>query len=45
MILKNATIAITRLIATTILLSIMFGVSEKRPSSNSKFCIYQSRMA
>ncbi|KRZ81465.1 hypothetical protein T08_16518 [Trichinella sp. T8] len=23
----------------------MFGVSEKRPSSNSKFCIYQSRMA
>ncbi|KRZ47654.1 hypothetical protein T02_5747 [Trichinella nativa] len=25
--------------------AIMFGVSEKRPSSNSKFCIYQSRMA
>ncbi|KRY32389.1 hypothetical protein T01_3278, partial [Trichinella spiralis] len=23
-------------------LAIMFGVSEKRPSSNSKFCIYQS---
>ncbi|KRY05790.1 hypothetical protein T12_12537 [Trichinella patagoniensis] len=25
--------------------AIMFGVSEKRPSSNSKFCIYQSRLA
>ncbi|KRY06565.1 hypothetical protein T01_5107 [Trichinella spiralis] len=25
--------------------AIMFCVSEKRPSSNSKFCIYQSRLA
>ncbi|KRZ75872.1 hypothetical protein T08_2902 [Trichinella sp. T8] len=26
-------------------LAIMFGVSEKRPSSISKFCIYQSHLA
>ncbi|KRX12428.1 hypothetical protein T07_10542 [Trichinella nelsoni] len=25
--------------------AIMFGVSEKRPTSNWKFCIYQSRLA